>query len=69
MFLRKQLLEAESDTLVSTIDSTSPVYPGETLVTDIWCDGEVVSFRTRVAERDVVVLGNGRAVVRCRAPG
>jgi acyl dehydratase len=42
---------------------SSPVYPGETLVTDMWREGEVVSFRTRVAERDVVVLGNGRAVV------
>ncbi|MES2481261.1 MAG: MaoC/PaaZ C-terminal domain-containing protein [Pseudomonadota bacterium] len=42
---------------------SSPVYPGETLVTDLWRDGEVVSFRTRVAERNVVVLNNGRAVV------
>lgn len=42
---------------------SSPVYPGETLVTDIWRDGAEVSFRTRVAERDVVVLNNGRATV------
>ncbi|MDB5858280.1 MAG: Acyl dehydratase [Ramlibacter sp.] len=42
---------------------SSPVYPGETLVTEIWRDGEVVSFRTRVAERNVLVLNNGRAVV------
>ena len=42
---------------------SSPVYPGETLVTDIWRDGAVVSFRSRVAERNVVVLNNGRAVV------
>ena len=42
---------------------SSPVYPGETLATDIWRDGNVVSFRSRVAERDVVVLNNGRAVV------
>lgn len=42
---------------------SSPVYPGETLVTDIWRDGAVASFRTRVAERDVVVLNNGRATV------
>lgn len=42
---------------------SSPVYPGETLVTDVWRDNEVVSFRTRVVERDVVVLNNGRAVV------
>lgn len=42
---------------------SSPVYPGETLVTDVWRDGNVVSFRTRAAERDVVVLNNGRATV------
>ncbi|MES2415558.1 MAG: MaoC/PaaZ C-terminal domain-containing protein [Pseudomonadota bacterium] len=42
---------------------TSPVYPGETLVTDIWRDGNVVSFRSRSAERDIVVLNNGRAVI------
>ncbi|MCA0242702.1 MAG: MaoC family dehydratase N-terminal domain-containing protein [Proteobacteria bacterium] len=41
----------------------SPVYPGETLVTELWRDGEFVSFRTRVAERGVVVLNNGRARV------
>ena len=40
---------------------SSPVYPGETLVTDIWMDAAVASFRTRSAERGVVVLNNGRA--------
>ncbi|WP_370305092.1 MaoC family dehydratase [Sinimarinibacterium flocculans] len=43
---------------------TAPVYPGDVLSTDIWQDGEVWSFRTRVAARDALVLGNGRAVVR-----
>lgn len=42
---------------------SSPVYPGETISTDLWCDGPVVSFRSRVAARDVVVLNNGRAVI------
>ena len=42
---------------------TAPVYPGETLVTDLWQDGSAISFRARVAERDVVVLNNGHAVV------
>ncbi|MGI6247385.1 MAG: MaoC/PaaZ C-terminal domain-containing protein [Pseudochelatococcus sp.] len=36
---------------------TAPVLPGETLRTEIWKDG---SFRTRVVERDVVAIGNGR---------
>ena len=39
---------------------TAPAYPGETLRTEMWTDGGVVSFRTRALERDVLVLGNGR---------
>lgn len=42
---------------------SAPVYPGETIVTEMWRDGDVVSFRARVAERDVVVLNNGRAEI------
>jgi acyl dehydratase len=42
---------------------SAPVYPGETIRTEMWRDGEVVSFRARVLERDVVVLNNGKAVV------
>ncbi|MES2360671.1 MAG: MaoC/PaaZ C-terminal domain-containing protein [Pseudomonadota bacterium] len=42
---------------------SSPVYPGETLRTEIWRDGQTVNFRARVAERDVLVLNNGRAVI------
>ncbi|MEZ5676787.1 MAG: MaoC/PaaZ C-terminal domain-containing protein [Thalassovita sp.] len=40
---------------------TSPVYPGETLRTEMWRDGNDVRFRARVVERDVVVLNNGLA--------
>jgi len=44
---------------------TSPVYPGETLQLQAWkvSDAEV-AFRCRVPERDLVVLANGRAVLR-----
>ena len=42
---------------------SSPVYPGETLRTEMWRDGNVVSFRCLVPSRDVVVLNNGRAEI------
>jgi acyl dehydratase len=42
---------------------SAPVYPGETIRTEIWRDGYVVSFRARIVERDAVALNNGRAEV------
>ncbi len=43
---------------------SAPVYPGETLRTEIWREcGGVAAFRARVVERDVVVLSNGRAEI------
>jgi acyl dehydratase len=43
---------------------SAPVFPGETIRTEMWNDGNVVSFRVRVVERDVVALNNGRAEIR-----
>lgn len=42
---------------------SSPVFPGETLRTEIWRDRDEVLFRTIVAERGAVVLNNGYARV------
>jgi acyl dehydratase len=42
---------------------SAPVFPGETIRTEMWRDGERVSFRARAVERDVVVLNNGLATV------
>jgi acyl dehydratase len=43
---------------------SSPVYPGETIRTEMWRDGNVVSFRATVPARGVTVLNNGRAEIR-----
>lgn len=42
---------------------SSPVYPGETIVVDIWKDGNIASFRARVKERDVMVINNGKCTL------
>lgn len=43
---------------------SSPVYPGETIRTEMWQDGNVVSFRSTVPSRGATVLNNGRAEIR-----
>jgi acyl dehydratase len=43
---------------------SAPVFPGETIRTEIWRDGALASFRARVVERDVVAINNGRAEIR-----
>ncbi|HXD45566.1 MAG TPA: MaoC/PaaZ C-terminal domain-containing protein [Pseudolabrys sp.] len=42
---------------------SAPVFPGETIRTEIWQDGNIASFRARVVERDVVAINNGRAEI------
>lgn len=39
---------------------TAPVFPGEHLRTEIWREDNGLSFQTSVAEREVLVIGNGR---------
>jgi acyl dehydratase len=43
---------------------SAPVFPGEAIRTEMWRDGDIVSFRARVAERDVIAINNGRAEVK-----
>jgi acyl dehydratase len=42
---------------------SSPVFPGETIRTELWRDGNIVSFRARAVERDVIAINNGHAEV------
>ncbi|MCX7311845.1 MAG: MaoC/PaaZ C-terminal domain-containing protein [Alphaproteobacteria bacterium] len=43
---------------------SAPVFPGETIRTEIWRDGNVVSFRALVPERNIVAMTNGRAEIK-----
>ena len=40
---------------------SAPLFPGETLRVEFWKHGAEVSLRARCVERNIVVLGNGRA--------
>lgn len=42
---------------------SSPVYPGETIRTEMWLNGNEVTFRAAVPARGVTVLNNGRAEI------
>ena len=53
-------------TLIAEFDVrfSSPVVPGDTIATDIWQDGNLISFQCRAVERDITVLKNGRCLLR-----
>lgn len=53
-------------TLIEQFDArfSSPVMPGDTITTDMWQDGNVVSFSCSVKERDEVVLRNGKCTLK-----
>jgi len=48
---------------------SAPVFPGETLRVRLWRDGDIVSFDALVPTRNVVVINNGRCVLRAGEPG
>ena len=52
-------------TLITALDArfSAPVVPGDTIRTDMWQDGNVVSFQCTAVERDLVVLRNGRCAL------
>ncbi len=52
-------------TLIKSFDArfSAPAYPGDLITTEIWQDGDVISFRCRVVARDAVVINNGRCLL------
>ncbi|MBU6266793.1 MAG: MaoC family dehydratase N-terminal domain-containing protein [Sphingomonadales bacterium] len=42
---------------------SAPVYPGDTLATEVWRDGDQIAFRTTVPARGVTVLDCGAATI------
>lgn len=42
---------------------SSPVFPGETIVTEIWRKDKIINFQSRVKERDKIVLKNGECEI------
>lgn len=42
---------------------SAPVFPGETLIVDLWRDGVIVAFEARVKERGSTVIRHGKSVL------
>ncbi|MBL9010033.1 MAG: MaoC family dehydratase N-terminal domain-containing protein [Alphaproteobacteria bacterium] len=58
------VLEYKSEAIAGyDVRFSSPAYPGETVLVDVWKDGNVVSFRARIKEREVVVINNGKCTL------
>jgi acyl dehydratase len=53
------------DTLIRSFDArfSAPVIPGDTIRTDMWQDGNTVSFRCTAVERELVVMRNGKCTL------
>ncbi len=51
---------------IASLDArfSAPLYPGESIITEMWRDGAIISFRCRSPERGVLALNNGRVVLR-----
>ncbi|MDH3747414.1 MAG: MaoC/PaaZ C-terminal domain-containing protein [Gammaproteobacteria bacterium] len=56
---------AYDHTLISGLDArfSSPVMPGDTITTDMWQEGNIVSFQCSAKERGVIVLKNGKCTL------
>ena len=61
----RALLDYDSSRVAAMrVRFTAPALPGDTLRTELWADGRVVSLRTTAVERNVVVLNHARVDLR-----
>ena len=61
----QEIVDYSPDRILShQVRFSSPVLPGDTVVVDLWLDGEVVSFEARAKERGVTVIKNGKTILR-----
>lgn len=59
------LLDGDAERLAAfDVRFTSPVFPGETLRTELWNEGGEILLRTTAVEREMVVLDNGLVELR-----
>lgn len=61
----KSLCDYDAERLVE-LDGrfSSPVYPGDTVITELWVDGDTVSLRAKSKESGATVFNNGRALLK-----
>lgn len=61
----KTMLDYDASAMTSfDVRFSAPVFPGETQIVDMWKDGNVISFRVRIKERDVVAINNGKCTFK-----
>lgn len=61
----KEMVDFDPKQILShEVRFSAPVLPGDTIAVDLWRDGNVVSFEARAKERGVIVIKNGKTVLR-----
>lgn len=56
----RSMLDYDTDAIARVrVRFSAPALPGDTFRTEMWRDGNIISFRTTAVERSVVVLNNG----------
>lgn len=61
----QNLCDHDSDKIVEfNARFSKPVYPGDKITMSVWKDGNTYSFVAHVKERDVMVINNGKCVLK-----